>query len=225
MTTALYDSLLILHLLLFCYWLGGDIGVFYSSGFAADPKLGIEARMTAARIMLALDVVPRLCCALMLTVGALLSQALGVHYAPLQLTAIVLLAPAWLALELALHFGQGTPFGKGLQKFDGPFKWAVVVACLASFAEALASGRFAAAPWVGYKILLFAGIVFCSLMINRTIGPYIAGIQRLAEGVINDAETAAMAASLRTAKWAVIGIWIGLAAEAALGVIKPGVGI
>jgi hypothetical protein len=34
-------------------------------------------------------------------------------------------------------------------------------------------------------------------MINRTIGPYVVGIQRIAEGVINEAQNAAMGASLK----------------------------
>jgi hypothetical protein len=217
-----HDGLLILHLLLFCYWLGGDIGVFYASGFAANPKLGIEARMTAARIMLSLDIVPRVCGALMLTVGGLLSEFAGVEHPAWQLAAIILLAPAWLALELILHFRQGTPLGRGLQKFDSPFKWIIVIACIVSVAWSFASGRLAEAPWVGYKILVFAAIVFCSLMINRTVGPYIVGIQRLAAGVINQAENAAMAMSLKQAKLAVIGIWVGLVIEVVLGVMKPG---
>ena len=64
--------------------------------------------------------------------------------------------------------------------------------------------------------------MFFSLMINRTIGPYIVGIQRIAEGKIDEAENAAMAASLKQVKWAVIGIWIALVVEAVLGVAKPG---
>ncbi len=218
----LHDLFLILHLVLFCYWLGGDIGVFYSSGFAADPRLSIEARMAAARIMLALDLVPRLCGAVMLTVGGVLSEFVGVEHPAWQMAGIILLAPVWLALELILHFKHDTPLGKGMQKFDNPFKWAIVVGCIVSVVWSFSTGRLDEAPWVGYKILVFAAIVFCSLMINKTIGPYIVGIERIAAGVINDDENAAMAKSLKRCKWAVLGIWAGLVVEAVLGVVRPG---
>jgi hypothetical protein len=218
----LHDLLVILHLLLFCYWLGGDIGVFYSSGFAADPALSLEARMTAAKIMLALDLVPRLCGAVMLTVGGVLSEFIGVEHPGWQLTGIILLAPIWLALELILHFRQGTPLGRSAQKFDSPFKWAIVIGCIVSVAWSFTTGRLDEAPWVGYKILVFAAIMICSLMINKTIGPYVVGIQRIAEGQISESETAAMAVSLRRCKWAVVGIWIGLIIAATLGVVQPG---
>lgn len=218
----MHDLFLILHLLLFCYWLGGDIGVFYSSGFAANPNLSIEARQIAAKIMLNLDVVPRLCGAVMLTVGGVLSEFVGVEHPAWQMAGIILLAPVWLALELILHFKHDTPLGKGLQKFDTPFKWAIVVGCIVSVGWSFATGRLDEAPWVGYKILIFAVIVFCSLMINKTIGPYIVGVQRIAAGEIDDADNAAMAASLRQVKWAVIGIWTGLVIAAVIGVVKPG---
>lgn len=217
-----HNLFLILHLVLFCYWLGGDIGVFYSSGFAADPGLSLEARMAAAKIMLALDLVPRLCGAVMLTVGGVLSEFVGVEYPAWQMAAIILLAPAWLALELILHFKHDTPYGKGMQKFDNPFKWAIVIGCIVSVGWSFSTGRLDEAPWVGYKILIFAAIVFCSLMINKTIGPYIVGIQRIAAGEINDEENAAMARSLKQCKWAVLGIWVGLVIEAVLGVVQPG---
>ena len=66
---SLYDLLIIFHLLLFVYWLGGDMGVFYSSGMVVDTKLSNSARVTAAKIMIDLDFVPRICMTLMLTVG------------------------------------------------------------------------------------------------------------------------------------------------------------
>jgi hypothetical protein len=178
--------------------------------------------MTAAKIMLGLDIVPRLCGAVMLTVGWVLSGFVGIEYPGWQMVVVIALAPVWLALELMLHFRHDTPLGKGLARFDSPFKWAIVIGCIALAGWSFADGRFVEAPWVGYKILIFAAIVFCSLMINRTIGPYIVGIQRIAEGRIDAGETAAMAASLAKSKWAVIGIWIGLVIEAMLGIVQPG---
>jgi hypothetical protein len=218
----MHDILMILHLLLFCYWLGGDIGVFDSSGFAAIPKLGIEARMTAARIMLALDLVPRVCGAVMLTVGGLLSEYSGVTHAGWQLAAIIALAPLWLGLELIMHFKHDTPLGQGVAKFDNPFKILIMIACVLSVAWSFSTGRLAEAPWVGYKILVFVWIVFCSLIINKTVGPYVVGVQKIASGEINEAENIAMAASLRQVKWAVVGIWAGIVVAAILGVVKPG---
>ena len=151
-----------------------------------------------------------------------MSEHAGVTHPTWQLVGIVALAPVWLALELILHFKHDTPLGKGMARFDDPFKWLIVIACIVSVAWSFSTGRLADAPWVGYKILLFALITFFSLMINKTIGPYITGIQRIAEGEIDDAENAAMAASLKQVKWAVIGIWIALVLEAAIGVAKPG---
>ena len=74
---SFYDLLIIFHLLLFVYWLGGDMGVFYSSGMVIDPKLSNSARVTAAKIMIDLDFVPRICMTLTLTVGGLRSYLLS----------------------------------------------------------------------------------------------------------------------------------------------------
>lgn len=88
-----YDIALLLHILLFCYWLGGDVGVFYSSQFVVDSKLSRETRMTAAKIMLGCDLVPKICMSLMLTVGGILAHYLGVQHALWQLIGIILLGP------------------------------------------------------------------------------------------------------------------------------------
>ena len=69
-----YGLVKFVHILLLVYWLGGDAGVFYSSTFVVNPSLTREARMTAAKIFIELDMLPRYCLALMLTVGGVLSQ-------------------------------------------------------------------------------------------------------------------------------------------------------
>ena len=44
-----HDIALLIHLLLFVYWLGGDIGVFYSSGLSVNRSLSREARQMAGK--------------------------------------------------------------------------------------------------------------------------------------------------------------------------------
>ena len=48
-----------LHILLFVYWLGGDAGVFYSSKLVTNTSLSREARLTAFKIFINLDMLPR----------------------------------------------------------------------------------------------------------------------------------------------------------------------
>jgi uncharacterized membrane protein len=58
-----------LHLVGFAYWLGGDLGVFHSSYYVADPKQPPAVRVAAAKILFWLDQVPRMCMTMMLPLG------------------------------------------------------------------------------------------------------------------------------------------------------------
>lgn len=218
---SVHDFFLILHLLLFCYWLGGDMGVFYSSGFAVNPKLSPAARLTAAKIMVNLDLVPRICMTLMLTVGGILSER-WLEHPTWQMVAIILLAPFWLAMVLTIHVKEGQPIARAIARFDYYFRWAVVIAIIVSVSYSFSTGRLAPAPWIGAKLLVFAGMVFSGIMIRRYIGPYVAGIHALAKGSITDAENVAMSRSLAQCRVFVYAIWAGLIIECVLGVVEPG---
>jgi len=218
----LYDLFLIMHLLLFVYWLGGDLGVFYSSGMVIDPGLSDSARLTAAKIMVNLDLVPRICMSLMLTVGGVLSEFKGVPHPTWQMVGIVLLGPAWLAMVLTVHFQEGSELGKSIAKIDYWFRVALVIYLLISVTVSFQFGSLGDAPWVGAKLLVFAALVFCGIMIRRYIGPYAHGIHALATTGSTDEINRAMARSLGQCRPFVLAIWAGLFAEMWLGVVEPG---
>ena len=219
---SLYDLLIIFHLLLFVYWLGGDMGVFYSSGMVVDPKLPIPARVTAAKIMIDLDFVPRICMALMLTVGGLLVGYNGIEHPLWQKIGFIALGPGWLAMVVYLHYAHGTPLSKVVTKIAFWFPWGLITNLIIAPSVSFYIGRLADAPWVGAKLLVFAGLVFCGLMIRIYIPGYIAGIIKLRQDEVSDEINAMMIKSLNKSRPFVLAIWAGLLVECVLGVVKPG---
>lgn len=212
--------LTLLHLLLFCYWLGGDIGVFYSSGFVVDETLSREQRLMAGKIMLALDLVPRVCMSLMLTVGGLLSELQGFSHPPWQQLAIVLLGPVWLSLVLILHF-RHAPGASLLTRIDRGLRWLVIISIVTSLIWSHWQGRLDTAPWLEAKLLGFALLVFCGLMIRRGFGGFALGYAALVAGEPTAEENAAMRRSLARVRPWVLLIWTLLVCEAMLGIAKP----
>lgn len=221
-SSAAHTLALTAHLLLFAWWLGGDLGVFYSSGRVVDASQPRAARLMAGRIMLALDLVPRICMSLMLTVSALLTESVGIPHPAWQMTGVLLLGPVWLALVLFLHFREGSAAAPAVRRLDLALRWVVIVAVVTSATWSLASDRLAAYPWLAAKLYLFAFLVFCGLMIRRGLPPFIAGCAALAAGRETPESDRAMAASLARMRPWVLAIWAGLAASAVLGVAKPG---
>lgn len=220
--SATQSIALIAHLLLFVYWLGGDVGVFHSSRFVVDSKRPREARLMAARIMLDLDLVPRICMSLMLTVGAILNEYHGVTHPAWQMAALLALGPFWLAMVLYLHFREGTAAAHRVQRFDFWFRWCMVAAILASAAFSHATGRLADYPWITAKLLIFAFLIFCGLMIRIRMPPFIEGLRALAAGRSSADSDARMQASLAWMRPWVLAIWAGVVASAVLGVLQPG---
>lgn len=213
-----------LHLLLFVYWLGGDAGVFYSSSFVVNPRLSRDARMTAAKIFLDLDMLPRYCMALMLTVGGILAELVGITHPTWEMVAIVLLGPVWLALVLLVHAREGSAAGQTLKRVDVWFRWIVIASILASVAHSHWTGRLAGLEWFSAKLLIFAFLIFCGLMIRRLLPPFIQGFRTLATtGPTPESDRLMIDGLARCRPW-VLAIWAGILLSAWLGIYKPALG-
>lgn len=210
-----------LHILLFVYWLGGDAGVFYSSKFVVNPRLTREARLTAAKIFLDLDMIPRYCMALMLTVGGILAELVGIEHPWWEMTAIVLLGPVWLALVILVHAKERTAAGETLKRIDYWFRWIVIVTVLVSVAHSNLTGRLAGELWFSAKLVLFTFLIFCGLMIRRRLPPFIAGFRTLAASGATPESDRQMQAGLAACQPWVLAIWAGILVEALLGILKP----
>ena len=217
-----YDITLLIHIILFCYWLGGDIGVFYSSKFVVDPTLSRETRLVAAKIMLGCDLIPKICMSLMLTVGGILTEFNDIEHPLWQMVGIVLLGPVWLTMVLVLHFKHDAPFIPMLTRIDFYFRWIMVVGILISCFYSLSTGRLDHAPWVTAKLLGFAFLIFCGLMIRIYLKGFGATYVKIIQGDYDQNDNRIMQDSLNKVRPWVVTIWIVLIIEAALGIAKPG---
>ncbi|MBK7262980.1 MAG: hypothetical protein IPI03_14360 [Rubrivivax sp.] len=198
-------ALKLLHLLCFVYWLGGDLGTFYAAGLVVRRDLSPEARVTAARIMAATDLAPRV--AMPLTVASGFHLAVASGFLSLPLAAVVAawtLCAAWLGMVLMLHHQPGLTM---LVRIDFAWRVALVagllVVALMGFTQAWAQP----APWLALKLAAFAATVFCGLMIRVRVRPFGPAFAQLARGCADDTVNRDIAQSLGGARPWVVGIW------------------
>lgn len=213
-----------LHVLLFVYWLGGDAGVFYSSTFVVNDKLSKEARLTAFKIFVNLDMLPRYCLALMLTVGGILAEFVGYRHPTWQMIGIVALGPIWVWVVHMVHAREGTDFGRTLAKGDYYFRVIMIFGLLASVVWHWSTGELKPYPWLAGKLALFAFLIFCGFMIRRNLPPFVDGFRKMATQGPTPQSDQLMRDGLAACRPYVFAIWIGVALSAFLGIWKPGAG-
>ncbi|SVB18429.1 uncharacterized protein METZ01_LOCUS171283, partial [marine metagenome] len=155
-----YEIVLVLHELLFVFWLGPDIGVYIWGHKAIKPDLTVSQRVTAGKMMRTIDLMPRICLSLMLTVGGILTEVVGIEHPTWQMVGIVLLGPVWLAMVLISYFREGTALGATVARLDVWFRWGLILAIIVSVSYSVGTDRLVAAPWVAWKLLIFAAVVF-----------------------------------------------------------------
>ena len=214
-----------LHILLFVYWLGGDAGVFYSSGFVTNPKLTRDQRLTAFKIFVNLDMLPRYCLALMLTVGGVLAEFVGYEHPTWQMLGIVALGPIWVWVVHMVHAKEGTDFGRALAKGDYWFRFVMIFALPTSVVYHWITGPLKPFPWIAAKLLIFSFLIFCGFMIRRNIPPFIDGFRTLATTGPTPESDRKMIEGMAACRPYVLLIWAGVAVSALIGVLKPGQGV
>jgi hypothetical protein len=218
-----YSVLILIHILLFVYWLGGDLGVFYGSGFVRNPAYSVETRRTVMKVVHFVDLFPRMALVTMVAVGSSLAVFGGYTVVPdgLQIPALIViwvLDLSWLYLVIKIY---GGPAGF-LTRVDYFIRYSVI-ALLLGFGVASLLGFGPVSPgahWLAVKLIVFACIISCGLGIRWAIKPFGPAYAKLmATGSTPEIEATLTASSI-VAKRFVVTLWIGLVIEAFLGISK-----
>ncbi len=215
---------ILLHLVLFVFWLGGDLGVFWSSRFVLKPELTPAARATALKIMSGLDLGPKICLVLFLPSGVTL-MALDPHGAGFLngwlLAATWLGAAGWLWLTIKSHHHPIT----WVRRAD----WAIRITAIAVLGAASVYTLVADRPfgvetnpkWLGGKVLLYTVAIACGLGIRLTLRPFGPAFGALMTTGSTPEIERTLKRSIDGCLPYVWGIWLSVLGAAALGVLKP----
>lgn len=208
----------LLHLLVFAYWLGGDIGVFYSSFLLTDASRPAAARLAAGKIVSDVDLAPRICLLLAAPTGLALAATKGWLSLPeAALSAAFIAALLWIAVILRLHLKHGPDL---LRRLD-LFARAGLLLTLAGSGVAGVLGALDIPLFIAVKLILLAFCVAMGLLVRAALSPFGPAFVSLAAKGPSAEGDAAISASLARARPFVVAIWIALVAAAALGVATP----
>lgn len=224
MVVDLYQVLLLLHLLCFVYWLGGDLGVYYASGILIKPGLSQEARTYVRKIMHWLDQFPRVCMPLVIALGFTMGSMRWFETAldPLVLTLIWAVALLWIYFVLALFLGKADSGQTALiRKVDLPMRWAIGLAITVLGVTSLMGQGITEDDWLAAKLLIWAGTVFCGISSRYTMKPFGAAFVRVMSGNETPEDIAQMKRALYTTRIPIFTIWGLVAIAGAVGLWKP----
>lgn len=210
----------LLHLLVFVYWLGGDLGVFYSSTILTNTKQSAAARVAAAQVLAQVDMAPRSALILTLPTGLTLAAVKGwLVLGPLALTLVWGAGLLWLALAWLLHLRHLSPTSV-LRRADLAIRWIVFLA-LAVLALNLWPNAPGLPLFLKAKCAILSVTILCGLLIRRALVRFGPAFGHLIQEGASPETDAEIARALDKSRPLVVTIWLLLLAAAYLGLAKP----
>ncbi len=236
---GLLEVALVLHVFLLVYWLGGDLGTFYSSRYVVKPDLSVEARSTALKIMSFCDVFPRICLVLFLPSGIsllVLGPYSGDRFSAWVLVPVWIAGLVWLWMVVTEYRSHGAASERlvWIRRLDLWIRYAVIAGTVGfglalligsdGVASALAGQDVTTNPrWLGLKIALYGTAILAGVLIRRDLKPFgPAWVGLVTSGQTTPELEAGIGGAIhRSERWVYI-IWVCVIGAAILGIIKPG---
>lgn len=232
MGITLLEVFLFIHIVLFVYWLGADLGVYYTSRFVVDRKLSTETRAVTGKIMEFVDLSPRVSLVLFLPSGlslmALYDQvpSFVASNRYLIIVATWLLGLVWLYLVIRNYHSHGDPKAVLVRRIDLTIRYLIVIGIFVSGIYTLLVfepfGVTTNPKWLAIKVMLYATAIAGGIGIRRALIPFGPAFVQVLGGSPTQTDNDALSLSLKKALPWVHLIWFCVSASAFLGVTKPG---
>ena len=221
MLLTLYDFLVFVHILLFVFWLGADMGVAVLGHHFRKRSYSMPERLTILKLLGIIDMFPRSAWALMVPLSVSLLAVGG--YWTLTTEVILLfwlLGFGWLLLVWQIHLRPENPLITKLKKIEFVLKL-----LLASFYTLLGLASLywnepLSEYWLATKSLLFGFIFFSAIMIDLRFRELSPALMKLVEqGSTDETEAKTLKIMNRSRFWVRV-VYILLVMTAFVGTTK-----
>ena len=218
-----YQALVYVHLLLFVFWLGADVGVFaLGQAFRRRHKYDLQTRLVLLQKLVDLDMVPRTAWALMVPISITISAAGGWWSVPSwMMWASWIVGAVWLWLVWDAHTHDQTPRAARNRRIEFWLKIALTAFYLWLGLASLTTGDPIAPAWLAWKAAMFGFIFAAAIMIDvafKPVGPLL--VKLVGEGSSDATELPLLRTMNRTRIWVWV-VYAMLFATAFLGNVKP----
>ena len=200
---AEYEIWKFLHICMFVFWLGTDVGVMLCSKKSTDPTLGVEARFKMLEMALIIELLPRVMWVMALPLGVHLSKSLG--YLDPSITTLVMMWAfiiVWLIVNVGGAANLEKPWGQQLSKINriiiASLGVGLIIVSISSF---MGMGPYEANS-IALKVGLYGLVNITILGIEIAFFPLGLAFERLAsEGSSPDIEESISSGMRKTLAW------------------------
>ena len=217
----MHSFLVFVHILLFCLWLGMDIGVYYAGKFTTRSDLSYRERRRFLELLVLLDMGPRTALVLMVPVGLHLGANLGlIPLGASALTVTWLVSLAWLAIVWAQHLSpEGADLGP-LPRIDYGIRYLVIGGFILIGLYAIFTDQLVDGSWLRLKLVFYGTVVSIGLILRSTLPPWLRALEIIKETDGADGQRQVEAVFQFSGRWA-HALWALVVAMAFLGTTKP----
>ncbi len=187
-----YDVWKFLHIMMFVFWIGTDLGVFLSAKKSTDPTLSFATRVSLLHMALRIELLPRTMWKAALPLGVMLMVGMElIDFGFVELTLTWLFSIAWWAVSMFGAWHYDKPIGHRFAKLTNILTGSVGVGLIIVAALSLTgNGPIPVeASWLSWKLGLYGLINLMVIVMIIVFDPLGAAFGRLAvEGSTDEIE-------------------------------------
>ncbi len=211
-----------IHVLAMAFWLGADMGAYYSAGMFVKNEYSPETRGALARVMQGVDMFPRLAMVVVVPTGLTLAARTGLS--PIDggwLGLAWIVGAAWFFLVWNVHRPTAPAWGHKLKPLDDAFGYALLIAVAGGVVASIAVAEPFAETWLIIKVALYGLAIVALIAVNFLLKPFVPAFTKLmTEGSSPEVE-AVISGCIQKSKPFIWSIWAIVVINTALGLFKP----